>query len=148
MANRNIFCPYAKISTRIKFLLLIVFLLFIFSSTIIYACYNSDNRICDQVQVVANIYGIPSDPLRSPGTGSAYGAVSSSLSCNCVYSLIIAEYLTDYGCYDTTYGYNVLEASFYSPQGLTGDWVETYSRSFCSGAKAAVIAFLEGYCGT
>ena len=109
------------------------------------ACTNTGSTDCDQVQVVANIYG--TSPAYSTGSGAAYiGAwcqfcVSGGGS--------FAEYKTDLGYYKVVINYfsNNLNANFYSPQGVTGSWVETYGKCLCWGASATVIAFLGGSCG-
>ena len=107
------------------------------------ACTNSGATNCDKVDVTANIYG------TSPATSSGTGRASIGATCwFCVGKGAYARYETDIGYYKAVISdSNNLNVEFYSPQGLTGGFVETYGKCFCWGASASVIAFLGGRCG-
>ncbi len=128
----------------IKILFIIIMLTIMITNPLVsiaVSCSNTHNGYCDQVYVESIIYG--KDPSYSTGEGIASGGISSEPECSliCVESYLVAEYETATGYYDSDTGVNSLNAHFYSGPGLTGDFVQTYMKSFCEGTSAGSIAF-------
>jgi hypothetical protein len=130
---------------RVLALFSLVFLVVLASGNIVsfaMTCHNSDSTGITSVYVLSSISG--SNPDSSSGSGYA----SASLTYFCVISAWHASFSTEYRYTDGYGGTGSGSHSFSSPQGWTGDWVDTSVREYCQGAAAGVTAFLEGRCGT
>ncbi len=110
------------------------------------ACTNTASTDCDHATAIADIYG------TNPSETTGYGQGSTGLGCSEIFcvegygSRIVFQ--TDYGYYASYVSADYISSqTYYSPQGLTGSWVETGADCYCWGSYATSIAYMGGRCG-